>query len=155
MGSLDRTAASFSHSNAWSETPSTSPFVHALFVNDLHTHVQYCQYVLHLALRVLHFSAFHFLMYYCNGRCTHCYVYQYPSLFPLVFLQPPYICPFLIQRLFCMYSDDSGMEVTVDPKQSSRKEPLPDDGDAQSEGKPSDNENSDYVDGQESGANSI
>ena len=46
---------------------------------------------------------------------------------------------------FCVYSDDSGMEGTVDPKQSSREEPLSDDGEAngtkellalKSEGKP-------------------
>jgi hypothetical protein len=65
-----------------------------------------------------------------------------------------------------MDSDDSGMESTVDPKQSSKEEPLSVDTKQangtqiallplESEGKQSDNENSSVVHGQDSGANSI
>ena len=40
------------------------PFTHLLFVNDLRTHMQYFQCVLHLyiAWRVLYFSAFHYCL---------------------------------------------------------------------------------------------
>ena len=40
---------------------------------------------------------------YINGRSTQCHAYQYPSLFPVLFLQSLYV-PFFIQITFSFTS---------------------------------------------------
>ena len=42
----------------------------------------------------LHSKTHPLLMKYSNGTITQCYAYHYPSLFPVLFLQSLYICPF-------------------------------------------------------------
>ena len=53
----------------------------------------------------LHSKIHPLFMKYSNGTSTQCHAYQYPSLFPVLFLQSLYVP--LIQRIFsftCLHS---------------------------------------------------